>query len=158
MNRALSRHRAEQAERMQASGATWAEVGKALGYSNRGSAQRAVQRLRASAPPESVEQVRAQHDTALRILQQNMFGRFLRAVQNGDDDTVTRYAKEIRSTVTERAKMVGAYAPERTEVDVNVSTSATAIIDRMEAELLALAAGRQPQRSNNNIIEGEVVE
>jgi hypothetical protein len=56
-----------------------------------------------------------------------------------------QYSKEIRSTVTERAKLVGAVAPSQAVVDVNVSADATAIIDRMESELLALVAQqRQP--------------
>ena len=41
---------------------------------------------------------------------------------------------------------------------VTVTADATAIIDRMEAELLALAAQRQPQQALlGNIIEGEVI-
>jgi hypothetical protein len=79
-------------------------------------------------------------------------------VRAGDDDKALEYGREIRATVTERAKMAGVYAPQRQQVDVNVTTDAVAIIDRMEAELLALAA-RQPQPAlDGNVIEGEVIE
>jgi hypothetical protein len=44
-------------------------------------------------------------------------------------------------------------------VDVNVSTDPSAIIDRMESELLALVAQRQPQPARGGgVIEGEVIE
>ncbi len=56
-------------------------------------------------------------------------------------------------------KLGGAYAPQRAEVDVNVSTDPSAIIDRMESELLALFARRQPQPAlGGGVIEGEVIE
>ncbi len=61
-------------------------------------------------------------------------------MQAGDDDKALEYGREIRATVAERAKMAGVYAPQRQQLDVNVTTDAVAIIDRMETELLALAA------------------
>ncbi len=79
-------------------------------------------------------------------------------MQAGDDGEALEYGREIRATVTEGAKMAGVYAPQRQQVDVNVINDAVAIIDRMEAELLALAA-RQPQTVlSDNVIEGEVIE
>jgi hypothetical protein len=61
-------------------------------------------------------------------------------------------SREVHKDVDQWAKLVGAYAP--IEHDVNVRQSATAVIDRAEAELLALAQ-RQPQ---SEIIDAEVVE
>jgi hypothetical protein len=60
--------------------------------------------------------------------------------------------RELDRVSTRWSKLHGLDAPERSEVDVNVNQSATAIIDRMETELLALA------KSNSNIIEAEFVE
>jgi hypothetical protein len=157
-NRLDARHRAEQAARMQGTGATWQEIADALGYRSRQAAYQAVSRLLDRTPAESVEQARAKHDAALQLLQRNSFTRYLHAVQAGDDDKALEYGREIRATVTERAKMAGVYAPQRQQVDVNVTTDAVAIIDRMDAELLALAA-RQPQPAlDGNVIEGEVIE
>jgi hypothetical protein len=150
LNRLDSRHRAEQAERMHATGATWQEVADTLGYRSRQGAQTAVARLRDSTPPETMEQARAKHDGALRLLLRNNFTRYLNALQAGDDDTAAKYSKEIRGTVAERARLGGAYAPQRTEVDVNVRQSATAILDRAEADLLALA---QPDAIDAEVIE-----
>ncbi|OBB21320.1 hypothetical protein A5761_03080 [Mycolicibacterium setense] len=144
---------------MAATGATWAEIAKSLGYRSRQAAQQAVRRLGDRTPPETVEAARRKHDNALQLLQRSGFTRYLNALQKGDDDTALRYSKELRSTITERAKMGGAYAPVRTEVDVQVSTDATAIIDRFEADLLALVAERPPQTALlGTIIDAEVEE
>jgi hypothetical protein len=153
-----ARHRAEQAERMAATGATWQEIADQLGYRSRQAASQAVKRLGNRTPPETVEQARAKHDNALRLLQRTSFTRYMNALQAGDDNAALQYAKEIRCTVAERAKLVGAYAPSQAVVDVNVSTDASAIIDRMESELLALVAQRQAQPALGGVIEGEVIE
>lgn len=153
-----ARHRAEQAAKMSATGATWQEIADHLGYRSRQAAQQAVTRLTANAPPETVEQARAKHDAALQILQRNDFTRYLTALESGDDETAIKYSKELRGIVTERAKMAGAYMPERTEVNVNIEQTPTAIIDRMRTELLAVAAQRQPQYAlSGNIIDAEVI-
>jgi AraC-like DNA-binding protein len=158
-NRLDARARAEAAERMAATGATWQEIATQLGYRSRQAAQQAVRRLGDRTPPESVEAARRKHDNALRLLQRSGFTRYLTALQSGDDDTALRYAKELRSTVAERAKLGGAYAPQRAEVDVNVSANPAAIIDRLETELLALVSQRPPQTAlGGNIIDAEVEE
>ena len=144
---------------MAATGATWQEIATQLGYRSRQAAQQAVRRLGDRTPPESVEAARRKHDNALRLLQRSGFTRYLTALQSGDDDTALRYAKELRSTVAERAKLGGAYAPQRAEVDVNVSANPAAIIDRLETELLALVSQRPPQTAlGGNIIDVEVEE
>jgi AraC-like DNA-binding protein len=154
-----AKHRAEQAARLAATGATWQEVADALGYRSRQGAQQAVSRLRDRTPPESIEQARAKHDAALQLLQRNDFTRYLHALQSGDDDTAIRYSKELRGIVAERAKLAGVYAPERQQVDISVTTDATAIINRMEAELLALVAQRPPQQAlTGNVIDAEIEE
>ena len=137
-----ARHRAEQAAKLYGTGATWQEIADQVGYKSRQAAQQAVKNLHAKTPPESVESARAKHDTALQLLQRNSFTRYMLALQSGDDDTALRYSREIRSTVTERAKLAGAYAPVQSEVTVTVEQSATAIVDRAEAELLELVQSR----------------
>jgi hypothetical protein len=97
---------------MHGTGATWQEIADALGYRSRQAAAQAVSRLRDRTPSESVQQARAKHDAALQLLQRNSFTRYLHAVQAGDDDKALEYGKEIRATVTERAKLAGVYAPQ----------------------------------------------
>lgn len=154
-----ARHRAEHAERMAATGATWQEIADQLGYRSRQAASQAVKRLGVRTPPETVEQARAKHDNALRLLQRSNFTRYLTALQAGDDNTALQYSKEIRSAVAERAKLVGAYVPSQAVLDVNVSSDAGVIIDRMESELLALVAqDRHPKTALGDVIDGEVIE
>ncbi|ETZ60165.1 hypothetical protein L841_4286, partial [Mycobacterium sp. MAC_080597_8934] len=87
------------------------------------------------------------------------FTRYAHAIEGGDDDTALGYSKELRGIVTERAKLAGVYAPARTEVDVSVTHDATAVIDRLESELLALVATRQPQNAiSGTIIDADVEE
>jgi hypothetical protein len=85
--------------------ATWQEIADQLGYRSRQAASQAVKRLGNRTPPETVEQARAKHDNALRLLQRSNFTRYLTALQAGDDNMALQYSKEIRSTVAERAKI-----------------------------------------------------
>jgi hypothetical protein len=101
-----AQQRAEQAERMAATGATWQEIADQLGYRSRQAASQAVKRLGNRNPPETVEQARAKHDNTLRLLQRSSFTRYLNALQAGDDNVALQYAKEIRSAVAEGAKLV----------------------------------------------------
>lgn len=144
-NRLDARHRAEQAARLESSAATWQEIADSLGYRSRQAAQQAVARLRNSTVPETAEQARAKHDAALQLLQRNDFTRYLLALKVGDDDTALRYSKELRGIVAERAKLSGAYAPQRTEVDVNVSADPALLWDQLEAALLERDEQRQRQ-------------
>ena len=92
---------------MAATGATWQEIADQLNYRSRQAASQAVKRLGNRTPPETVEQARAKHDNALRLLQRSNFTRYLTALQAGDDNVALQYSKEIRSTVAERANIVG---------------------------------------------------
>ena len=150
-------HRAEQAARMSATGATWQQVADALGYRSRQAASQAVKRMRDRTPPETVEQARAKHDAALQLLQSQDFTRYLHAMQRGDDDTALRYSKELRGIVAERAKLAGAHAPIRTEVDVTVTHDPAAILAEAERQLLAALADR-PQLPAHPTIDAEIIE
>jgi hypothetical protein len=158
MNRQDSRARAEEAFRLRAVGRTWAEISNAVGYRSRGAAQLAVRRLMDRTPPETPTHARAKADETLRITQSVLFGRLAAAAQRGDDDVLARMAKEIRATVAERSKLVGAYSPQRTEVDVNLSADPSAIIADAERQLLALITERQQSLPAAPILDAEVVD
>lgn len=97
------------------------------------------------------------HKFAIETRTRAMSQRFAAAFRNGDDDTLVTLNREIRANEIELAKLGGFYAPE--QVDVNVSHDATAIIDRMESELLALVANRPPQNAiGGTIIDADVEE
>ncbi len=85
-----------------------------------------------------------------------LFERFADAKERGDDDDLIALAKEIRANTAETVKLHGAYVPVRTEVDLSVTTSAAEAVNRLEQELLAIAAQRR-QHPVPQIIEGEVI-
>lgn len=159
MNRQDSRARAEEAFRLRAVGRTWAEISRTLGYRSRGAAQLAVKRLMDRTPPETAEHARAQASEGLRITKSVLFAEMAAAKQRGDSQAVVSAAKAIADTIEKDARLNGLHAPQRTEVDVNVSTDPRAVIDRLETELLALVAQREPRAAiGGNVIEAEVVE
>lgn len=161
MNRQDARRRAERAAQLRAIGRTWQEIADTLGYRGRQSAQDAVARLDNRTPPPNAEALRRQEDEELRIRRAVLHERFYDAQQRNDDEALVTLNRELDRISTRRAKLLGLDAPDRSDVSVNVSTDPSAIIDRMEAELLALVAQRQPQTAlggNVNVIEGEVIE
>ena len=81
----------------------------------------------------------------------------MEAKRHGDTSGMAAMLREIRQNDVETAKMLGLYEPER--VDLTVSSSAAAIIDRMEADLLALAAQQRPQTAiGTTVIDADVEE
>ncbi len=71
------------------------------------------------------------------------------AAADGNHQAVARLVDTVTKADAELARM---YGLSREQLDVNVTQTPAAIVDRMEQDLLALA------RSNTNIIEAEVVE
>ena len=89
-----------------------------------------------------------------RIIQQVLFTELAEARGRGDSQTVITTARTITDTIDKRVRLAGLAVPVTQQVDVSVHTSASAILDRAEADLLALAQ-RQPHQLE--VIEGEVV-
>lgn len=152
MNHHDSRLRAEQALKLRACGRSWAEIADALGFGSRSAAQTAVKRLVASTRPDP-EADRAESTESLRVLRSTLFGRMAAASQRGDDQTLVSISKELRNLVAEHSKLNGLYAPVRQEVDVRVSQTPEAILERAQTELLA-AMRDQPALET---IDAEVV-
>jgi uncharacterized protein YegP (UPF0339 family) len=152
-----TRRQAERAAALKAVGRTWQEIADVLGYRSRQAAQQAVERLQKRNPPESVESARRSATETLRIVQAVLFEQFADAKQRGDNDDLSMLARELRNNVGEVAKLRGLYAPARSEVDVNIHQTATAILDRAESELLALTAQRQHPLSVPTVIDAEVI-
>ncbi|MDV3215240.1 hypothetical protein [Mycobacterium avium] len=158
-NRQDARARAEEAFRLRAVGRTWAEIANTLGYRGRQSAQDAVRRHLERTAPESPEAARRSASEGLRITKSVLFAELAAAKQRGDSQGLVATAKAIADMIEKDARLNGLHAPQRTEVDVNLSTDPTAIIDRLETELLALVAQREPRAAigGGNIIEAEVI-
>lgn len=156
MNHQDSRARAEEAYRLRAVGRTWQEVADELGFKSHGAAQLAVARLHKRNPAQSTETVRRSASEGLRIVRAVLFERFADAKVREDNNDLLMLAKELRNNISESAKLHGAHAPQRTEVDVTVS-SASEAIDQLERQLLAIVAQRQPLPARGAVIEGEVL-
>ncbi len=156
MSRHAGRERAAEAFALRASRYSWREVADRLAYRSIGAAQTAVhrhvERLRREPAFISVETHKYAIETRTRALSQ----RFTAAFRDGDDDTLVTLNREIIRNEAELAKLGGFYEPET--VNVNVSQTPRAIIDRMEAELLALVDA-QDRRATAAlpVIEGEVI-
>ena len=156
MSTYASRERAAEAFQLRASRYSWREVCDRLGYRSVGAAQSAVsrhvERVRREPTATSIEAHKFAIETRTRALSQ----RFAAALKANDDDTLITLNREIIRNEAELAKLGGLYEPET--VNVNVTQTPAAIIDRMEAELLALAAQRAPQHQlPGNVIDAEVL-
>ncbi|WP_236950103.1 hypothetical protein [Mycobacterium sp. MS1601] len=157
-NRQDSRRRAEEANRLRAVGRTWDEIADELGYRSRQGAQQAVERLQQRNPLGSAESVRRSASDGLRVVRAVLFERFADAKDRDDNDDLVLLAKELRANISETAKLHGAHVPVKAELDVRVTTSAAEAVNRLEQELLAIAAQRQHNPQFPQIIEGEVIE
>jgi hypothetical protein len=162
MNRQDSRARAEQAFRLRAVGRSWQEIANALGYRSRGAAQLAAKRLLDRNAPESNEAARRSASEGLRITMATLFTTLSDARERRDDQTVISAARAIGDTVDKITRLNGLLVPVAQQVDVTVTQTPAAIIDRMESDLLALAAQHQQQHRQHqlpgNVIDAEVIE
>lgn len=152
MSRQDSRAREEHAFHLRAVGRTYEEIAEVCGFGSRSAAHSAVQRYEKRQPAPNAEGVRRMSDEGLRLVSSVLFERFADAKVREDNKDIVMLSKEIREVGAERSKLAGAYAPKQSELTVNVRQEAVAVIDKSEADLLAIVA------RNDNVIEGEVVE
>lgn len=145
MSRQDSQARAREAERLVACGRTFAEVANELGYGSAGACHTAIKRLRQRTPLPTADAARRSSAEGLRVLRSVLFEQLADAKQRDDNDALVSLAKELRANITEDARLHGAHAPQKTEVDVNVNQTATAIISDARERLLS-------------VIDGEVVQ
>lgn len=143
-----SRARAEKACVLRAVGRSWREVANELGYQSVGAVQLAVKRHERRNGPEPVESSRQSLVTSARITHAILFDRFAAAIDREDDATAALLNRELVRNRDQLARLQGAYAPDRHDVDVTVRQSATEIIADAKQRLLAI----------DNTIEGELVE
>ena len=139
----------------------WRDIMRDEGFKSVGAVQNTYKRemTRRQVSPSDLTKLTAQEilerrDATTRIA----VGQLLSASGSGDVSGVAAMLREIRHNDVETAKMLGLYEPAK--VDVTVSHDATAIIDRMETDLLALVAKQQPAQAalGGNIIDAEIEE
>jgi hypothetical protein len=98
-------------------------------------------------PPEDLETKRTYTAGAYRQVTKTLFESLEAAQTAGDHTAVATLGRAIGEIQEKHAKLIGLHVPvvQQQEVDVKVEvrTSATAVIENAEQELLAIAAGHR---------------
>jgi hypothetical protein len=146
-----SRARAERAAVLRSIGRSWREVARELGYHSIGAAQRAVERHDLRNGTEPTETSRRSLITSARITHAILFDRFAAAIDREDDVTAALLNRELVRNRDQLARLQGAYAPERAEVSVTVST------EDNRRRLLAMVERDAPALPASPVIDADVV-
>ena len=133
-----SRARQEKAFLLRATGRSWREVMEAVGYKSVGAAQLAVKRHCARADFEPPETARHELIRSARMTSADLHDRFAAAIAREDDDTAAMINRELCRNRDQLAKLQGAYPVQRSEVDVRIEHSASAIIAEARERLLSV--------------------
>lgn len=147
--------RAEQAHELRCRGWTWQEIADALGYGSRMSAEKARSLWLRRHPADPIAVTRRETADGLAALAARIIEAVdaLPANKAATVFAAVNAAKSAAEVLEKRAKVLGLHVPVQASVDVTVHASPTAVLERAEAELLALCAPEDP-----NIIDAEVVE
>lgn len=146
-----SRARAERAFQLRSIGRTWREVANELEYRSVGAAQLAVSRHLKRTGPDPTETSQRSLIESARLTTAVLFDRFAAAAERQDDDTLAMLNRELVRNRDQVAKLVGAYAPDRTEVDVSVTAA------QFRDRVLAVAQ-RADQAPPPPVIDAETIE
>ena len=149
-----SRRRAEEALTLRAQAYTWAEISDRLGFRSREGSRLAVRRLLLSTRMPTVGELRSEHREALRVFRRRQLDHLAEAEANGETELATKIMRELRANIEAAGRLDGVNAPQRTEVNVTVSRSASELIDAVRAELAALP---RRQRLGPATIDAEVI-
>lgn len=153
-----SRARAERVFVMRAVGCQpWSKIRDELGFKSVGAAQMAYRRFLARNPVPESTTVFAEIIERKRVTTGAAMTALARAGRDGDRAAVAQLVGVVSRSDAELAKLYGLNAAE--ELNVHVEHSATAILDRAEADLLALAKSLPGQRPELlAVIDAEVIE
>jgi hypothetical protein len=152
-----SRARAERVFIMRSVGCQpWSRIRDELGFTSVGAAQMAYKRFLARNPVPDGSTVFAEIIERKRVTTGAAMTALARAGRDGDRAAVAQLAGVISRSDAELAKLYGINAPE--VLNVNVEHSAGAILDRAEAELLALAKSQPQALLALSVIDADVIE
>lgn len=139
--RKASQQRAADAYNHRCMGRTWREIAQLCGFKSHSSAAHAVRRHINRMPAEDRNLMKAVTAGSYRIVTARLHRLLAQAEQDGDATAAATLGRTIADIEDKHAKLTDQYSP--TKVDLTVHQTAGAVIDRAEAELLALA-GEQP--------------
>jgi hypothetical protein len=153
--RPTARKRAAEAHRLRCLGRTWDDIANTLGYGSPASAYKAATAHIRRMPAEDQDMARAYSAGNYHAVIAALHDLVERCKQLGRTTAEVQALEAIASVQERRDKLLGLHVAVASKVDVNVQHSAIEIIDRAEAELLAIAAQRtQPGLP---VLEAEVI-
>lgn len=156
-----ARRRAEEAFRLQCRGRTLQEIADQLGFRSRSSALTAIRRHVLRLPPEDVETKRTYTAGTYKQVTAALFDSLAAAKAAGDHTAVATLGRAIGEIQEKHAKLIGLHVPvtqtQEVEVNVQLNTTAGAVIDQAEHDLLAIAAGTR-DAGRLPYIDAEVIE
>lgn len=152
MDRKSSKARADRAWRLRCAGRTWQDIADQLGFKSRQSAIVAVQRLLAKDPPEDATTQRLYTAGGLRIVKAALFEALAEAKAKRDPHAVVAVSRALSDVLDRHAKLMGLHIPVAQEVNLTVQQNTAAVLERAQAELLAL------EQTRPAIVDAEVVE
>ena len=155
-DRKSSNARAEKAWQLHIAGRTWREVAEVTGFNSPQSAQKAAMSWLKKNPPSSLEVARRANGDGIRQVRGVLMQAMAKAQARGEHRTVSELGRAVLDSFEKEAKLWGLFVVVPEEVNVNVTTVA-AVLERAEADLLALAAGHRPAIAAG-VIDAEVVE
>jgi hypothetical protein len=141
--RADARARAERAFRLRCRGHTWQEIADAEGFKSRSSATLAVKRLLLREPPEDVITARTYTAGAYRAVTATLFESLEAAKADDNHEAIVSISRAIAYVQDKHAHLTGQQVVVARELDVNVqvTSTASAVVEQAERDLLAIAAG-----------------
>ncbi|SKV05611.1 Uncharacterised protein [Mycobacteroides abscessus subsp. bolletii] len=158
--RADSRKRAADAYRLRCMGRTWDEIAKATGFKSHASAFNAVKKHIQRMPAEDQELARAYSAGNYRQVIAQLYEVVARARTANRHTTAVQALQAIADVQDKHDKLTGLHIAVPTKLEVNV-TSAVAVLERAEADLLAIVA-ENPRalaaKAAQPVIDAEVVE
>ena len=154
MSHTESRRRGEDALRYRLQGWSYQEIADELGFQHREGARRAVTRLLTATRRPSLAEAQVESAESLRLVRRGLFGHLEVANAEGDAETATKVARDIRANLDSAAVREGLNAAVRTEVSVSIDPGQ--IFSQWFAELKAGSRPAVPVLSER-VLEGEVI-
>lgn len=158
-HRADARKRASQAYNLRCMGRGWQEIADATGYKSAGAAFTAVKGHIERMPAEDQEISRAYSAGSYRLVIAQLHEIVAKAKAMNKPHTAVQALQAISEVQDKHDRLIGLTVAPSTKVEVTV-TSAVAVLDRAEEQLLAIA-GQQPQAAiaaSLPVLDAEVVE
>lgn len=151
-----ARNRAAHAYKLRCMQRTWDEIARAAGYRTTAAAAKAVRRHIARMPAEDQQTARALSAGNYRMVIAQLYEIAAAAKSAGRTTSAVQALQTIADVQDKHDKLVGLHVVVPTKIDVTVS-SAAAVLERAEAELLEIAQQAPPPGVGLPVLDAEVI-